>query len=164
MFKRLSLPSFSMMGAGSKAAAGGGGGAHYTIDEVAGTTITDPEGTVCSDGGCGEPYGTTNYSGFVIQAEAGKQVVVTLQVFEMGDTGGPGGRSTNEKLRIFNGLEGLRYYWGSGARGDVPVGEETTSPVGGSLTIIQDVAGYYGEGGFYGTDDVGFELTWETIG
>jgi hypothetical protein len=163
MFDRLSVQSQGLTGASAGAVSGDSGGAHYTIDQVAGTTITDPAGTVCSDGGCGLPYGTTNYSGFSIQAEAGKEVVVTLQVFEMGDTGGPGGRSTNEKLRIFNGQEGLRYYYGSGTRGDVPLGEQTTSPVGGTLTIIQDVAGYYGAGGFYGTDDIGFEITWETI-
>jgi hypothetical protein len=57
----------------------------------------------------------------------------------------------------------MRLYFGSGTTGDVPLGEETTSQVGGSLTIRMDNAGKYGVGGYFGTDDAGFEIEWETL-
>ena len=68
-----------------------------------------------------------------------------------------------QKLRIFDGQEGLRVYYGSGTTGDVVLGEQTTTWIGGSLWISFGNAGKYGIGGQFGTDDAGFALSWETI-
>jgi len=162
MFNRLGVLQSSLTGVSPRASAGGGGGISYNINDVADGVITDSEGTLYDDGGPNDPYGTDYYQ-TTIQAAAGTQVRVTLTVFEMGDSAGPGGRSGYEKLRIFDGQEGVRVYFGSGTTGDVLLGEQTTSFVGGSLRIVMDNAGKYGLGGYFGTDDAGFALSWETI-
>jgi len=162
MFRRLSVQSRGLVAREKQIDTGGGGGIQYNIDDVNGIVITDAEGTLYDDGGPDEPYGTGYYE-TTIQAAAGTQIKLTLKEFEMGDSAGPGGRSGYEKLRIFNGVEGMRLYFGSGTTGDVPLGEETTSQVGGSLTIRMDNAGKYGIGGYFGTDDAGFEIEWETL-
>ena len=161
MFKRLSVVGGGLISRKATVASDDGG-IQYNIDDVNGVVITDAEGTLYDDGGPDGPYGTGYYQ-TTIQAAAGTQIKLTLKEFEMGDSAGPGGRSGYEKLRIFNGVEGMRLYFGSGTTCDVPLGEETTSQVGGSLTIRMDNAGKYGVGGYFGTDDAGFEIKWETL-
>ena len=164
MFNRLGVLQSSLTGVSPRASAGGGGarGVTYNINDVDGGVITDPEGTLYDDGGPDGPYGTASYQ-TTIQAAAGTQIRVTLTQFEMGDSAGYGGRSGYEKLRIFDGQEGLRVYYGSGTTGDVVLGEQTTTWIGGSLWISFGNAGKYGIGGQFGTDDAGFALSWETI-
>ena len=41
--------------------------------------------------------------------------------------------------------------------------EQLNSSDGGTLTIIFDQSGYYGENGFFVQGDDGFKLTWELV-
>ena len=148
--------------AGAEEGGGGDSGVTYNIDEVAGQTITDDAGTLYDDGGPSGTYSQTDYTTY-IAAPAGKKVQITFKEFEMGSVGGG---NWNEKLRVFGAVEGTKNYYGSMANADAnapTLNEQLNSSDGGTLTIIFDQSGYYGENGFFVQGDDGFKLTWELV-
>ena len=167
MFRRLSVQSRGLTAREAAKGTGGGGGLEYTIDQVAGQTITDPEGTLYDDGGPDGTYSKTDYTTY-IQPPAGQQVQITMKAFEMGSVGGG---SFNEKLRFFNIDNGsggaiVVNFYGSTANGDstAPTANQVIlGVVGATVTIIFDQSGYYGEDGFFTQGDAGFELEWEFV-
>lgn len=167
MFRRLSLQSRNLLATIPKKGNSGGGGLEYTIDQVDGLTITDPEGTLYDDGGPDNTYSQTDYTTY-IQPPAGQQVKITMKAFEMGSVGGG---SFNEKLRFFNIDNGsggaiVVNFYGSTANGDstAPTANQVIlGVVGATVTIIFDQSGYYGENGFFTQGDAGFHLEWEFV-
>jgi hypothetical protein len=144
------------------AAGGGGGGVTYNIDEVAGQNITDAAGTLYDDGGPTGTYSQTDYTTYIVPG-AGKKVVITMREFEMGSVGGG---NFNEKLRFFNTTVGVINFYGSMANGDAnaPTQDQVITGIDeGTVTIIFDQSGYYGENGFFVQGDDGFKLTWEIV-
>jgi hypothetical protein len=162
---RITLSLSTNHGGSSSAGAeegGGDSGVTYNIDEVAGQNITDAAGTLYDDGGPDGTYSQTDYTTYIVPG-AGKKVVITMREFEMGSVGGG---NFNEKLRFFNTTAGIINFYGSMANGDAnaPTQDQVINGVdGGTVTIIFDQSGYYGENGFFVQGDDGFKLTWEIV-
>ena len=102
-----------------------------------------------------------DYTTYIVPG-AGKKVVITMREFEMG----AGAGNFNEKLRFFNTTSGVLNFYGSMTDGgaNAPTQDQVITGVDeGTVTIIFDQSGYYGEGGFYSQDAEGFKLTWEIV-
>ena len=161
MFRRLSVQSRGLSARKPNIAAEAAG-LVYTIDQVDNQTITDPEGTLYDDGGPDGTYSQTDYRTY-IQPPAGQQVQITMKAFEMGSVGGG---SYHERLRFFGTTLGIENFHGSMANGDAnaPTQDQVIlGPVGGTITIIFEQAGYYGENGWFVQGDAGFHLEWEFV-